>query len=475
MPIDTMCSASLTAIHEACEHLLREECELAIAGGVNLYLHPSNYVAMCGMQMLSAQGRCRSFGAAADGMVPGEGVGTVLLKRLSAAIADGDQIHGVIRGTSINHGGKTNGYTVPNPQAQRELIRAALDRAGVNARLVSYVEAHGTGTELGDPIEIAGLTQAFEQDTQDRQYCALGSVKSNIGHAESAAGIAAVTKVLLQMRHGALVPSLHTGELNGNIRFEQTPFVVQRELTEWKRPLLTIDGVRKEHPRIAGISSFGAGGSNAHVVIEEYAPPSGQARIEVAAQRPAVVVLSARDEGRLQERVRQLRRALEDGTCEQHGLADIAYTLQVGRESMDQRLGMLARSIEELRDKLRRFEAGEHGIEDLYRGEVKRNREALSVFTADEELEEAVGKWFERGKHGKLLELWAKGCAVDWNRLYGDVRPRRVPLRPCRPIRLPVSAIGSRRLPRRLRMCGSPGPWATRRPRRRARASWSER
>ena len=180
MPIDTMCSASLTAIHEACEHLRRDECALAIAGGVNLYLHPSNYVAMSGMRMLSAQGRCRSFGRGGDGMVPGEGVGAVLLKRLSQAEQDGDYIYGLVRGTSINHGGKTNGYTVPNPQAQRELIRSALDKAGVNARQVSYIEAHGTGTELGDPIEITGLTQAFEQDTLEKGFCAIGSVKSNI-------------------------------------------------------------------------------------------------------------------------------------------------------------------------------------------------------------------------------------------------------------------------------------------------------
>src|SRR5262249_5806700 len=144
MPIDTMCSASLTAVHEACEHLLRDECCLAIAGGVNLYLHPSNYVFLCGARMLSPDGQCRSFGEGADGMVPGEGVGTVLLKRLSQAEADGDHIYGVIRGSSINHGGKTNGYTVPNPTAQKQLISSAISKAGVDARAISYIEAHGT-------------------------------------------------------------------------------------------------------------------------------------------------------------------------------------------------------------------------------------------------------------------------------------------------------------------------------------------
>uniref|UniRef100_UPI00215AB9A6 SDR family NAD(P)-dependent oxidoreductase n=1 Tax=Paenibacillus peoriae TaxID=59893 RepID=UPI00215AB9A6 len=172
MPIDTMCSSSLTAIHEACEHLYRGECEMAIAGGVNLYLHPLSYVGLCANHMLSADGQCKSFGKGGNGFVPGEGAGVVLLKPLSKAIADGDLIHAVIRGTSINHGGKTNGYTVPNPTAQGELIRAALERAGVHARTVSYIEAHGTGTELGDPIEVTGLTQAFRKDTPDTGFCA---------------------------------------------------------------------------------------------------------------------------------------------------------------------------------------------------------------------------------------------------------------------------------------------------------------
>ncbi|WP_418133249.1 hypothetical protein [Variovorax sp. NFACC26] len=168
----------------------------------------------------------------------------LFLKRLSLAEADGDQIYGVIKATAINHGGKTNGYTVPNPQAQGELIEDALRKAGVHPRTISYVEAHGTGTALGDPIEVAGLSKAFGAQTQDRQYCAIGSAKSNIGHCESAAGIAGLTKVLLQLKHGQLVPSLHSEELNPNIDFARTPFVVQRTLGEWKRPQVSLAGSR---------------------------------------------------------------------------------------------------------------------------------------------------------------------------------------------------------------------------------------
>ncbi|GAA3036144.1 hypothetical protein GCM10020000_12180 [Streptomyces olivoverticillatus] len=267
LTIDTMCSASLTAVHEACEHLHQGSCELAIAGGVNLYLHPLDYVELCRSNMLASDARCRSFGSGGDGFVPGEGVGCVLLKPLSRALADGDRVLAVIRGTSINHGGRSNGYTVPSPGAQAELVREALTRAGVPARDVSYVEAHGTGTELGDPIEVKGLTHAFEQDTPDRQFCAIGSVKSQIGHLEAAAGIAGLTKVVLQMQHGQLAPTLHADEPNPNIAFEQTPFFLQREPGPWQP---------ERGPRIAAVSSFGAGGSNAHVILEDHATPLGR-------------------------------------------------------------------------------------------------------------------------------------------------------------------------------------------------------
>ncbi|MBN4053246.1 KR domain-containing protein, partial [bacterium AH-315-L15] len=329
MPIDTMCSSSLTAIHEACEHLHRRECEMAIAGGVNLYLHPSSYIGLCAQQMLSADGQCKSFGQGGNGFVPGEGVGIVLLKRLSQAIRDEDHIYAVIRGTGINHGGKTNGYTVPNPIAQGELIRETLDKAGVDARTISYIEAHGTGTELGDPIEITGLTQAFQKDTQDTGFCAIGSAKSNIGHLEAAAGIAGVAKIVRQMKHQKIAPSLHAKELNSNINFTKTPFVVQQALTEWKRPVVEINGESREYPRIAGISSFGAGGANAHVVIEEYIPKDlERPQITITTRNPAIIVLSAKNEERLQEQVQRLLATIQEQEFSDASLADMAYTLQ---------------------------------------------------------------------------------------------------------------------------------------------------
>jgi 3-oxoacyl-(acyl-carrier-protein) synthase/NADP-dependent 3-hydroxy acid dehydrogenase YdfG/acyl carrier protein len=428
MPVDTMCSSSLTAVHEACEHINRGECEMAVAGGVNLYLHPTSYIALCTQNMLSRDGACKSFGKGGNGFVPGEGVGAVLLKTLSKAIEDGDHIYAVIRGTSVNHGGKTSGYTVPSPAAQGEVIRAALDKAGINARTVSYIEAHGTGTELGDPIEISGLSRAFEKDTRDTCYCAIGSAKSNIGHLEAAAGIAGLIKAVLQMKHGKLVPSLHSEELNPNINFEKTPFIVNRELREWKRPVVNIDGETVEYPRIAGISSFGAGGVNAHVVIEEYVKEDVKPEIKITPKNPAIIVLSAKSEEQLKVQAERLLAVVKDQLFENDVLADIAYTLQVGREAMDERLGMTVCSIKELEEKLEKFLKDIPNVEGLYRGQVKRNKEILVAFKADEAAKEIIDSWINNGNYTKILDIWTKGLNFDWNKLYGDIKPDRISL-----------------------------------------------
>ncbi|MBB4730016.1 SDR family NAD(P)-dependent oxidoreductase [Xanthomonas arboricola] len=413
MPVDTMCSASLTAIHEACEHLLRDECELALAGGVNLYLHPSSYVYMCATRMLSPSGRCRTFGAGADGMVPGEGSGVVLLKRLSRALADRDPIHGVILGTSINHGGRTHGYTVPNPLAQRDLVSAALTRAGVDASSIAYVEAHGTGTELGDPIEIAGLTQAFERSTSDRQFCAIGSVKTMIGHAESAAGIAGLTRILLQMKHGALAPSLHAEETNPHIDFTATPFFVQSRLAPWPRQRVEIDRVERERPRRAGVSSFGAGGANAHVIVEEYVAPTGEPAAS-SAPRPAIIVLSAKSIAARRAVAARLLHAIEADRLGDGDLHDVAHTLQVGREAMSHRLAFVVDSMDVLSQRLRAIADGE-SVEGVYLSDGTAVPEGLAALVDAADVTRLASAWLENGDYRKVCELWVSGLAIDWH------------------------------------------------------------
>ncbi|CAM2010014.1 amino acid adenylation domain-containing protein [Acanthopleuribacter pedis] len=398
MPVDTMCSSSLTAIHEACQRLRSGECRLALAGGVNLYLHPSQYLAMSAATMLSADGRCHSFGAGGNGYVPGEGVGTVVLKPLDAALRDRDPIHAVIRGSSINHGGKTHGYTVPNPVAQSALIRDALSKAGVDARAVSYIEAHGTGTKLGDPIEVTGLTEAFRADTEAVGFCALGSAKSNLGHLEAAAGIAGLAKVILQMKHATLVPTLHAAETNPNIDFAKTPFVLQQTAAPWTSPRWTEKGRDQTAPRIAGISSFGAGGSNAHLVVAE-APP--RAPRDAAAPAPVVIVLSAKDAAALARAVAKLARFLEQ---ENPDPRDLAYTLQVGREAMAHRWAAVVTDLAELRAAL------VDGV-GVLRGTVAENRPE----SAGDSLEETAA-------------AWVSGATIDWPALYDDAPPCRIHL-----------------------------------------------
>lgn len=413
LPIDTMCSSSLTAIHEACEHINRGDCELAFAGGVNLYLHPATYTWLSSQQMLSRDGLCRSFGAGGNGYVPGEGVGVVLLKSLSNALRDNDNIHGIILATHVNHGGKANGYTVPSPKAQAELISRTIQKAGIKADDISYIEAHGTGTELGDPIEIAGLQQAISGP------CAIGSAKSNIGHLESAAGIAGLTKVLLQMKHQSLAPSLHATQLNPNIDFDKSAFRVNRSLSPW---LVRGEGGH-EAPRIAGISSFGAGGSNAHIIVQEFQV----AERALSANEPHAILLSAGTSDQLRQRARDLLAFVhaERGTLD---LRSMAYTLQVGREAMDERLGLLVHSVDQLVEKLQAYLASEQDIEDLYQGQAKSNKETLRLFGGDEDFLATLERWLARRKFAKLIELWVKGLDVEWDKLYESARPRRMAL-----------------------------------------------
>jgi len=385
LAVDSMCSSSLTAIHLACESLRAGSCELALAGGVNLTLHPNKYLALAQGRFTSSTGRCESFGQGRDGYVPGEGVGAVLLKPLAAAERDGDRILGVIRSSALNHGGKTNGYAVPNPQAQEAVIRRALARAGVAPAQIGYVEAHGTGTSLGDPIEIAALSRAYGDLEPGR--CPIGSVKSNIGHGESAAGIAGLTKVLLQLRHGQLVPSLHSARLNPHIDFAATPFVVQQQLQPWPPG-------PGGAPRLAALSSFGAGGANAHLLIEEYRPAHPSAGAYPGAY-PGVYPFSARDPERLGELLRRMLPALE--RLEEGELAAAARSLQLGREAFEVRAVVLAANREELLAGLAALQAAPSAAGQL-QGQLP-------------------------GPAGELARRWLTGAAVDWRTLWGGTLP----------------------------------------------------
>ncbi|MCY7785574.1 non-ribosomal peptide synthetase [Bacillus inaquosorum] len=431
-PIETACSSSLVAIHRAVTAMQSGNCEMAIAGGVNTILTEEAHISYSKAGMLSKDGRCKTFSADANGYVRGEGVGMVMLKKLADAERDGNHIYGVIRGTAENHGGRANTLTSPNPKAQADLLVHAYRQAGIDPSTVTYIEAHGTGTELGDPIEINGLKAAFKELSNKRggsqadipeNRCGIGSVKSNIGHLELAAGISGLIKVLLQMKHKTLVKSLHCETLNPYLQLADSPFYIVQEKQEWKA---VTDRDGNKLPRRAGISSFGIGGVNAHIVIEEYIPKVNSE--QTAPEQPSIIVLSAKNKNRLIDRASQLLEAIRKKRYTDQDLHRIAYTLQVGREEMDERLACIAGTMQELEEKLQAFVDGKEETGEFFRGQSNRNKETQAIFTADEDMAMALDAWIRKRKYAKLADLWVKGVVIQWNTLYGETKPRLISL-----------------------------------------------
>lgn len=329
--VQSGCSTSLLAVCMACQSLLNEQCDMALAGGATIGVPvKSGYSDSVGAPT-SSDGHCRAFDASATGFVPGSGAGVVLLKRISAAIEDGDTIVAVIKGFAVNNDGTAKiGYTAPSIEGQAEVISQAQDLAGVDPETITYIEAHGTGTELGDPIEIEALSRAFRRGTEKKQFCALGSVKTNIGHLDAAAGIAGLTKAVLALQRRHLPPSLHFNNPNPKIDFSNSPFFVNARLAQWEPDC----GVRR-----AGVSSFGIGGTNAHVVLEE-APDLPTSEPD---DRWQLLLLSARTPAALDAAASNLATHLE--THLELNLADVAYTLQIGRKRFSHRRAVVCRDL----------------------------------------------------------------------------------------------------------------------------------
>ncbi|OLT29391.1 hypothetical protein BJF83_11670 [Nocardiopsis sp. CNR-923] len=348
--LDTACSSSLVAVHMACQSLRRGESTVALAGGSLLHMTPQYTIAETKGGFLSADGRSRTFDASADGYVRAEGVGMVALKLLSRALADGDPVHAVITATGVNQDGRTDGITVPNPDAQARLVEQVCAEAGITPGDLQYVEAHGTSTPVGDPVEAGALGRALAVGRAAGAPCYVGSVKANIGHTESAAGVAGLIKTVMSLKHGVIAPQINLDELNPEIDAEALPYTIPTAATPWPA---------QDGPARAGVNSFGFGGTNAHVLLEE-APPRHDAPV-LAARPPrshgtAILPLSARDPGTLPEIAAGIRDELASGDAV---LADVAHTLAHRREHLESRLSVVYSSRESLVEALDACARGE--------------------------------------------------------------------------------------------------------------------
>ncbi|MFJ2773107.1 beta-ketoacyl synthase N-terminal-like domain-containing protein [Streptomyces sp. NPDC087300] len=404
MTVDTACSSSLVAVDIARRLLLDGESDLALAGGVYVANHPGTFVTMEALGTVSPGRACRPFDADADGMLVGEGVGVLVLKRLSDAVRDNDRILGVIRGSGTNQDGRTSGITSPSSAAQSGLLRDVYRRSGVDMGRLRYIEAHGTGTSLGDPIEVHGLAEAFADFTERKQFCAIGSVKANIGHTMGAAGVLGAIKVLLCMRHGTLPPAANFRTENKHAEFEESPVYVSREPADW--------AAEGAEPRVAGVSSFGYSGTNAHVIIEEYAAPAARARS--VPRRRRIFPISAKTTDQLRQKAAELAAHLRAADLGDDALLDVAYTLQVGREAFAERLAVTADSTAELLERLDAFADGATEVPGTRHGQVTELRPGAPA---------ATGRDVD-----ELAAAWTAGATVDWPRLHTGSAPRRIAL-----------------------------------------------
>ncbi len=397
MAIDTACSSSLVAVHLACQSLRLGESNLALAGGVNMNLSPEETIALTKARAMAADGRCKVFDARADGYVRGEGCGIVILKRLTDALRDENSIRALIRGSAVNQDGLSNGLTAPNGNAQQAVIRQALHNAELAPAQVSYVEAHGSGTPLGDPIEVKALKAVLLQDRPVDRTCWIGSAKTNLGHLEAAAGIAGLIKVVLALQHGEIPPHLHLRQLSPYISLEETPIKIPLELTPWVTP-----GER----RIAGVSGFGFGGTNCHVILEEAAK---QEVVRNKTDRPShLLALSAKNEPAL----RQLAQRYESylASHADADLGDVCFTANTGRSHGDHRLAVIGETTGQMRGSLQSFIAAQED-NNVVRGKVqsKRRGEPAARVDARTDLQE-------------LALLYVSGAQIDWSGFDRDYR-----------------------------------------------------
>ncbi|HEX9059546.1 MAG TPA: beta-ketoacyl synthase N-terminal-like domain-containing protein, partial [Clostridia bacterium] len=434
--IDTACSSGAVAIHEACKAIRNRECDFAIAGGIQVNTQLSVKGQQTAMEMVeSSDSKVRTFDRKANGTVWGEGVGALFLKPLKKAMEDGDNIYAVIKGSAVNNDGASNGITAPNAQAQEEVIVQAWKNAKVNPETISYIEAHGTGTVLGDPIEIKGLENAFSRFTDRKQFCGIGSVKTNIGHLVGTSGLASVIKVAMSLKNKMIPGIINFEESNPYIDFFDSPLYVNGFLRSWES---------ESFPRRAGVSSFGFSGTNCHIVLEE-APEKARDESSNTSERILALTISARSENALKNYVSKYAEYIKRGIL--YDFRDICYTSNVGRGHYEYRIAIIARNLEDLQGKLscmarNNFEnlstawlySGRHSL-------VTKGKRSLNLDKITEEQNSDLNIRAEKllrnitsnnsdyeNELKELCELYVMGAEVDWQRLYIGQHRRKVSL-----------------------------------------------
>ena len=401
--IDTACSSSLVAVHQGCRSIINRECDMALAGGVCVLTTPQMHIMTSKAGMLSSEGRCKTFDQDADGFVPSEGVGVVLLKSMEQAMQDNDYIYGVIIGSTINQDGSTNGITAPSAESQRDLQLETYRKFSIDPSYISYVEAHGTGTRLGDPIEIKALTESFQNYSKKQQYCAIGSVKTNIGHALAAAGIAGLLKVLLCLQHRKIVAGLNFRHPNPHIDFTESPFYVATALQDWEA---------KTRPRTAAVNAFGFSGTNCHMVVSE--APTRDRRASTVAASSYLFTLSAKTEWALQKKVQDLLSWLQQAAPSK-SLEAVSYTLNWGRTHYPTRMAWLAGSLAEFRQNL---------LQPLQLSSSVHQDPSVII----QKLKNPVGADSYLQDLETLGKLYLQGADIDWQALYGKSKQQTLPL-----------------------------------------------
>ena len=432
--VSTACSSALVALHKAGQAIRAGDCTMALVGGVSLLLSPERLQILSRLGILSTVGYCAPFDPNSPGEVMGEGVGAVLLKPLSQARRDGDTIYALLKATGTNHHGNVSGsFTMPSVQAQRELIVDTYRRAQIDPRTIGFIEAHGSGNISGDAVEIRAFDQAFATLAQDqqailaKQFCGIGSGKGNTGFLEAAGGMAQLFKVILAMQQRTLPATINFKSTDETLHLEQSPFYIVDKTHPWEA---LRDEKGQALPRRGALNAYGLGGTNAHIVLEEYVQPeSERRRRETTVDTPQLIVLSAKNEDQLREMVNNLLLYLNrQPQFALHALASIAYTLQVGRAALEHRLAFIVTDLGDLRAKLAIHLAGEGEIEHRYEGKAEKEQIKVNAFAQDEDLQEIVIRWLIKGKLVNVAQLWVSGVEIDWRWLYPDQTPQRVSL-----------------------------------------------